>query len=78
MDNINYKNITFYEFLDMTVQDIKNHTYRTYYWMNGDEELKEIVEFDLFSERIVMDDQDFSEFDWEIEESRIYVKEFIN
>lgn len=48
--------------------------YPTYYWKSEDGYV-EIVECDLLRGRIVMADGDFSEFEWEIEESRIYREE---
>lgn len=43
-----------------------------YFWMDGNDNLHEIVELDLFRGRFITDNGDFSEFDWELEHSRIY------
>ena len=43
-----------------------------YYWKNGEGEYHEIVEVDLLRGRFITDDQDFSEYEWELKESRIY------
>lgn len=46
----------------------------TYYWYHEDKGYLEIIELDLLSGRFYVEDGDFSEFKWEIEESSIYVK----
>lgn len=53
---------------------IRNGThYHTYYWYHEDEGYLEITECDLFRCRIIMENGDFSEFDWEMDEdSNIY------
>ena len=53
---------------------IRNGTcYHTYYWYHEDKGYLEITECDLLYGRIIMEDGDFSEFDWEIgEKSNIY------
>ena len=72
------KHITFKQMLEMEVDDIL-HGYsnggKTYYYKNGEGEYHEIVELDLFRGRFVTDDGDFSEFEWELEESHIYIEE---
>lgn len=71
------KHITLEEMFNMEVNDILNrysNGYKKYYWKNGDGEYHEIVELDLLQGRFRTDDGDFSEFDWELEESNIYVK----
>ena len=50
--------------------------YPTYYWYHEDNGYLEIVECYLFSGRIITEDGDFSEFNWELEESHIYREEF--
>ena len=45
-----------------------------YFWKNGEGQYKEIVEMDLLRGRFVTEDGDFSEFEWEINESRIYME----
>lgn len=72
------KNITFEEMLNMEVQDLL-HGYPsggyTYYYKDGDVVYHEIVELDLLRGRFVTDDGDFSEFEWELKESHIYIDE---
>ncbi len=72
------KNITFKEMLNMEVQDLL-HGYPsggyTYYYKDGDGGYHEIVELDLLRGRFVTDDGDFSEFEWELKESHIYIDE---
>ena len=46
----------------------------TYFYKNGEGEYHEIVELDLFRGRFITDDGDFSEFEWELEESHIYTE----
>ena len=46
--------------------------YPTYYWYHEDNGYIEVVECDLYRGRIYMADGDFSEFDWELQESRLY------
>lgn len=72
------KNITFKEMLDMEIADIfANYPDggKTYFYKDGDGHYHEIVELDLLRGRFVTDNGDFSEFEWEINESRIYIEE---
>lgn len=48
---------------------------KTYFWKDGEGYYHEIVELDLLRGRFITDNGDFSEFEWEIKESRIYVEE---
>lgn len=36
--------------------------------------MNEIIELDLLRGRFITDDGDFSEFEWELEESHIYMR----
>lgn len=72
------KNITFEAMLNMEIQDLLNgypSGGRTYYYRNGEGEYHEIIELDLLRGRFITDDGDFSEFDWELEESHVYIEE---
>ena len=72
------KHITLKEMLETEVYDILNNYPsggRRYFWKNGEGEYNEIVELDLFRGRFITDDGDFSEFEWEIKESSIYMEE---
>ena len=70
-------NISLAAMLSEMIECIKGGiTYPTYYWYHEDNGYLEIVECDLFRCRIIMEDGDFSEFDWELEESHIYREEF--
>lgn len=74
-NNITYVPVTLEQMLTQEVRDILNQYkfgYTNYYWKNGDDELHEIVELDLLRGRFITDDGDYSEFDWELKESRIY------
>ena len=68
MDKI-YKNVSL-------VSEILNGTEsEQFYWYHEETGFHEIVECDLFRGRFITDDGDFSEFEWEKENSHIYVKE---
>jgi len=74
---VDLKHITLKKMLETEVKDILNNYSsgnHTYFWENGDGEYHEIVELDLLRGRFVTDDGDFSEFEWEMKESRIYMK----
>ena len=71
------KNISFEEMLKMEVTDLLNNYPsggRTYYFKDGEGTFSEIVELDLFRGRFVTDNGDFSEFEWELKESHIYIE----
>ena len=73
----NMKKITLKEMLKIEVNDIlTNYSSggHTYFYKNGEGEYHEIVELDLFRGRFITDDGDFSEFEWELEESHIYME----
>ena len=71
------KHITLKEMLETEVKDILDN-YKTgahtYYYKNGEGQYHEIIELDLLRGRFITDDGDFSEFEWELEESHIYMK----
>lgn len=72
------KNITLEEMLKTEVDDILNRYPtggHTYYYKNGEGEYYEIVELDLLRGRFITSDGDFSEFEWELKESHIYISE---
>lgn len=72
------RNISFKEMLETEVADLLAgypDGGKTYFWKDGDGRYHEIIELDLFRGRFVTDNGDFSEFEWEIKESRIYVEE---
>lgn len=75
--NIEYEHISFetmlMDFVNLYINNVPPLEY-DYFWKNGEDELHEIVEFDLMRGRFCTEDGDFSEFDWEIENSRIYRK----
>ena len=65
--------ISFEEMLSEMFDCIINYKeYPTYYWYHEDNGYIEVVECDLYRGRIYMADGDFSEFDWELKESRLY------
>ena len=73
MDERYLFNITLDDMISEMLDCIRKGTcYYTYYWYHEDKGYIEIVECDLFRGRIVMADGDFSEFDWEMEDSHIY------
>ena len=71
------KHITFEEMIKTELNDILNHysSTHTYYYKNGEGEYHEIIELDLLRGRFITEDGDFSEFEWELEESHIYMEE---
>lgn len=73
-----YKNISLKEMLETEVKDILGN-YKSggqiYYFKNSENEFREITELDLLRGRFVTEDGDFSEYEWEIEESHVYIKE---
>lgn len=76
------KNINLKDMFDMLVKCILNREeeYPTFYYKReniatGNPEYVEITEVDLMYGRFSTDDGDFSEFDWELDESNIYVEE---
>ncbi|MGN0318685.1 MAG: hypothetical protein ACI4E1_12215 [Lachnospira sp.] len=77
---MNMKHITLEEMINNELQGILSgymSGYCDYYYKNGEGEYHEIVELDLLRGRFVTDDGDFSEFDWEIKESYIYMVEHL-
>lgn len=71
------KHITLKEMLETEVNDILNNYSsggHAYFYKNGEGQYHEIVQLDLLLGRFITDDGDFSEFDWELEESHIYME----
>ena len=73
-----YKNISLEEMLKTEVDGILTN-YKNgsidYYYKNGEDEFHEITELDLLRGRFYTDDGDFSEFEWELKESHIYIRQ---
>ena len=72
------KHITLKEMLETEVYNILNNYPTggcTYFYKNCEGEYHEIIELDLLSGRLITDDGDFSEFEWELEESHIYMED---
>ena len=77
---IRYRNITLEEMLNMLIQHIINKKeIPTFYYRREYDEFKEdfieINEIDLLDSRFRTIDDDFSEYDWELEKSNIYIRE---
>lgn len=70
------KHITLKELLETEVNDILNNPSggHIYFYKNGEGQYHEIIELDLLRGRFITDDGDFSEFEWELEESHIYME----
>ena len=71
------KHITLKELLETEVNDILNNypsDGHIYFYKNGEGQYHEIIELDLLRGRFITDDGDFSEFEWELEESHIYME----
>lgn len=77
-DSVTYIKVSFQEMLETEVSDILNG-YKTggitWYWRNDEDDFLEITELDLLRRRFITEGGDFSEFEWELENSRIYVKQ---
>lgn len=70
------KHITLKKLLEIEVNNILNNYSlgkHTFFYKNSEGQYHEIVELDLFQGRFVTDDGDFSEFEWELKESHIYM-----
>ena len=66
------KHITLKEMLEEIVQCIlEQKEIKDYYWKDGEGEYRRITEIDLL-DRIRTSNDDFTEFEWELEESRLY------
>lgn len=65
------RKITLKEMLDYT---LNNKALENYYWKDGENNYHLITEVDLM-DRIRVDNDDFTEFEWELEESRLYKEE---
>lgn len=73
-----YKNISLEEMLKKEVKGILTNYEdggTDYYYRNGEGEFHEITELDLLRGRFYIEDGDFSEFKWELEESHIYISQ---
>lgn len=77
-ESVTYKKVSLEEMLSREVNDILD-SYKNggtvWYWRNGEGDFLEIIEIDLLRGRFVTEDGDFSEFEWELKESNIYVKQ---
>ena len=66
------KNITLKEMLEEIIQCILEQKEKSnYYYKDEEKNNKKITEVDLFY-RIGTEDGDFTEFEWELEESNLY------
>ena len=77
MENtVKFTPVTLEYMLNSLVNEIINNgPTEDFYWYHEDTGFHEIVECDLYRGRFITDDGDFSEFEWEKKESRIYVKQ---
>ena len=78
MKKIIYTNVSLKQMLDdfvkQTLQD-DSASGNKYYWLNSDEQFVEIEEVDILTDRFRTEDGDFSYYDSELKNSRIYIKE---
>ena len=66
------ENITLKEMLEEMVNCILNNKeLNNYYWKDGEKKYHLITQVDLMY-RIITDNDDFTEFEWELEKSNIY------
>lgn len=77
MKKTTYKNITLKEMLEDLVKWQLNEEYKygTFYYQDGDGNFEEITQIDLLDSRFRTENGDFSEYEWELKESNIYVRE---
>jgi hypothetical protein len=77
MENtVKFTPVTLEYMLNSLVNEIINNgPTEDFYWYHEDTGFHEIVECDLYRGRFITDDGDFSEFEWEKKESRIYIKQ---
>ena len=76
-----YTNITLKEMLEDLVKWVlgeDNEYGGAFYYRDGDGNYDEITQVDLLDSRFKTEDDDFSEYDWELENSNIYVKEEVD
>lgn len=76
-----HTNITLKEMLEDLVKWVlgeDNEYGGEFYYRDGEGNYLEITEVDLLNGRFYTEDNDFSEYDWELDESNIYVKEEID
>ena len=76
------KHITLKEMFDILIDCIlkQKEEYPIFYykrqnWNTGNDEFIEIIEVDLLYGRFKTIDDDFSEYEWELENSNIYMEE---
>ena len=75
-----YTNITLKEMLEDLVKWVLGEECKyseEFYYRNGEGDYFEITEVDLMRSRFKTEDNDFSEYNWELKESNIYVREEI-
>ena len=75
-----YTNITLKEMLEDLVKWVLDEECKyggEFYYRNGEGDYFEITEVDLMRSRFKTEDNDFSEYNWELKESNIYVREEI-
>ena len=77
MKKATYKNITLKEMLEDLVKWQLNEEYKygTFYYQDGYGNFEEITQIDLLDSRFRTENGDFSEYEWELKESNIYVRE---
>ena len=74
-DTIQFQHVSLEYMLNSRVNEIVNNgPTEDFFWYHEDTGFHEIVECDLYRGRFITDDGDFSEFEWEKKESRIYIK----
>ena len=75
MNKVIFKNVSLEYMLQSLVDEIIYGTEsEEFYWYHEATGVHEIVECDLMRGRFITDDGDFSEFEWEKKESRIYLR----
>ena len=69
------KHITLKEMFNILIDCILNNKEQPFFYYKRENEYVIIHEVDLMDSRFRTTDGDFSEYEWELEKSKIYVKE---
>lgn len=69
------KNVSFKDFIDILVDCIMECKEMPKFYLDTGERFEEITQVDLMYGRLETIDDNYSEYSWEIEESRIYMRE---
>ncbi len=76
MQDIAFKNVSLKEMIEDLAKSVTDENYipKKYLWCNGSSFVG-ITSVDLLRDRFQTKDDDFSCFEWELKNSKIYIKE---